>query len=91
MFEDAESLSFSGKAVVHLAADSNVISKTGKILLSADLASEYGFTDDDGLIHGNIRSVKANLKRAGWTTTASLVPEFFQIPSWVMHFAAYKF
>ena len=29
-------------------SDPNVIKKTGKILIAADLADEYGFTDIDG-------------------------------------------
>jgi len=35
-------------AVVALAADSNVIEKTGRILHTRELAREYGFTDVDG-------------------------------------------
>jgi dehydrogenase/reductase SDR family member 1 len=33
-----------------LAADSNVIAKTGLILLASELATEYGVTDVDGNI-----------------------------------------
>ena len=53
-FEDAESLSFTGTAVVHLAADPDVIKRTGKIQLSSQLAEEYGFVDEDGKIHGKM-------------------------------------
>ena len=65
--------------------------KTAKIILTADCAREYGFVDEDGVIHGDIRSVKSNLRRAGWHTTASLVPEFVKVPSWMIYYLGYKF
>jgi NAD(P)-dependent dehydrogenase (short-subunit alcohol dehydrogenase family) len=37
-----------GRAVAALAADPNVMSKTGEVLRVGDLAEEYGFTDADG-------------------------------------------
>jgi len=43
-----ESPEYAGRAVVALAADPNVITKTGSILPVGDLAEEYGFTDIDG-------------------------------------------
>ncbi len=39
---------FVGRAVAALAADDSVIKKTGQILVAAELAREYGFTDVDG-------------------------------------------
>ena len=44
----AESLRFTGRAIVALAVDSHVHAKTGRVLASRDLADEYGFTDVDG-------------------------------------------
>lgn len=35
-------------AVVALAADPNVLEKSGRLLYVADLAEQYGFTDTDG-------------------------------------------
>ncbi len=43
-----ESPRYLGRAVVALAADRDVLTKTGKVLLVADLAREYAFTDIDG-------------------------------------------
>lgn len=37
-----------GRAIVALATDTNVFSKTGQFLTAGDLAREYGFTDVDG-------------------------------------------
>lgn len=45
---NSESPQFVGRAVVALAADPRVIEKTGKVLIAASLAEEYGFTDIDG-------------------------------------------
>jgi NAD(P)-dependent dehydrogenase (short-subunit alcohol dehydrogenase family) len=47
--ETAESVtSRGGVGVAALAADSNVMEKSGRILTVGDLAREYGFTDVDG-------------------------------------------
>ncbi|MFZ5890562.1 MAG: SDR family NAD(P)-dependent oxidoreductase [Myxococcota bacterium] len=45
-----ESPRYLGRAVARLAADANVFEKTGRVLLVADLAREYGFTDIDGRV-----------------------------------------
>jgi dehydrogenase/reductase SDR family protein 1 len=45
---NSESPEFIGRAIVALAADPNVIRHTGKVLVAAGLAREYGFTDIDG-------------------------------------------
>ena len=47
---NSESPQFTGRAVAALAADDNVISKTGTALWVCDLAAEYGFTDVDGKV-----------------------------------------
>lgn len=43
-----ESPAYLGRAVVALAADENLMEKTGKVLTVGDLAREYNFTDLDG-------------------------------------------
>jgi dehydrogenase/reductase SDR family member 1 len=45
---NSESPEFIGRAVAALAADTDVLRHTGKVLVAAALASEYGFTDLDG-------------------------------------------
>ena len=45
---NSESPEFIGRAIAALAADANVIRHTGKALVAAALALEYGFTDIDG-------------------------------------------
>jgi dehydrogenase/reductase SDR family protein 1 len=45
---NAESPEFTGRAIVALAADPNVMEKSGQRLVAAALGLEYGFTDLDG-------------------------------------------
>jgi NAD(P)-dependent dehydrogenase (short-subunit alcohol dehydrogenase family) len=45
---NSESPQFIGRTVVALAADAKVNSKTGQVLVAAELAREYGFTDIEG-------------------------------------------
>ena len=47
-FETAESPRFSGRAVVALAADPGVLSRSGSAFAAHDLAQEYAFRDVDG-------------------------------------------
>ena len=47
-FDKSESTQYLGRAVAALAADPDVLAKTGNIHFVADLAKEYGFTDVDG-------------------------------------------
>lgn len=45
---NSESPQFVGRAVAALASDSNIMEKSGQVLVAAALAQEYGFTDADG-------------------------------------------
>jgi hypothetical protein len=45
---NSESPQFIGRAVAALAGDPDVMRKTGQVLIAADVATEYGFTDIDG-------------------------------------------
>ncbi|MGC1399189.1 MAG: hypothetical protein WA827_11585, partial [Candidatus Binatus sp.] len=47
-FAESETPAYVGRAVVALATDPNVASKTGKVFSSWTLAREYGFHDSDG-------------------------------------------
>ncbi|MGD9906663.1 MAG: SDR family NAD(P)-dependent oxidoreductase [Vicinamibacterales bacterium] len=50
-YDLSESVAYVGRAVAALAADRQVLTKTGRIHYVADLAAEYGFTDADGTRH----------------------------------------
>jgi hypothetical protein len=45
---NSESAEFTGRAVVALATDPDVLRHTGRVHVVADLAREYGLTDLDG-------------------------------------------
>jgi dehydrogenase/reductase SDR family protein 1 len=45
---NSESPEFIGRAVAALAADADILRHTGKVLVAASVAAEYGFTDLDG-------------------------------------------
>jgi dehydrogenase/reductase SDR family protein 1 len=45
---NSESPEFQGRAVAALAADAKLMEKTGRWLITAELAEEYGFSDVDG-------------------------------------------
>lgn len=44
----AESAEFPGRAIVALAADPNVLAKSGRVFTTPELARDYSFTDVDG-------------------------------------------
>ena len=46
--DNLESPEYIGRAVVALAADENIMAKSGRVLTVGQLAPEYGFTDIDG-------------------------------------------
>jgi NAD(P)-dependent dehydrogenase (short-subunit alcohol dehydrogenase family) len=52
---NSESPWFVGRAVAALATDSHVMEQTGETLVVAELAEEYGFTDEDGLQPRSLR------------------------------------
>uniref|UniRef100_A0A914WP64 Dehydrogenase/reductase SDR family member 1 n=1 Tax=Plectus sambesii TaxID=2011161 RepID=A0A914WP64_9BILA len=84
MFENGETIEYSGKAVVALATDSNVLDKTGRVLITGDLGREYGFLDIDGRSPPTIRSVKAALQFASYHRLASWIPEWVRVPGWMI-------
>ena len=45
---NSESPQFIGRAVAALASDPNIMQNSGRVLVAAALAQEYGFTDIDG-------------------------------------------
>ncbi len=47
-YDLAESPEYTGRALVALASDPNVIAKSGRLIFVGDAAKEYGFTDVDG-------------------------------------------
>merc|ERR1719312_2362363 len=89
--KDGETVEFAGMAVRHLATDSKVLNKTGRILMTHCLANEYGYKDLDGNQPIDFRSVKRVLHMNGYTRLSGWVPHCVKIPHFILHFASYKF
>ena len=53
---NSESPQYLGRTVAALAADENIMTRSGQWLIAAELADEYGFTDIDGKRPKSIRS-----------------------------------
>ncbi|GMI46428.1 hypothetical protein TrCOL_g1224 [Triparma columacea] len=87
--DDAETVSFTGKAVVALANDDDgIMTKTGSVQIVAELAEEYGFTDEGGKQPLSIRSLRFLIpnyavKEPLPTWVKSLIPNF-KLPLAVM-------
>ncbi len=47
-YDLAESPEYTGRAVVALASDPNVLARSGQLIFVGDAAKQYGFTDIDG-------------------------------------------
>ncbi|XP_036094938.1 dehydrogenase/reductase SDR family member 1 isoform X4 [Rousettus aegyptiacus] len=91
-FSSAETAEMSGKCVVALATDPNILSLSGKVLPSCDLARRYGLQDVDGrpiLDYLSLSSVISHNSSLGWL--ASYLPGFLRMPKWIMTLYASKF
>jgi dehydrogenase/reductase SDR family member 1 len=66
---NSESPLFVGRAVAALAGDGSVLSRTGQVLVAAELAAEYGFRDEDGT---QPRSLRPHFDRT-WATRSEQV------------------
>jgi dehydrogenase/reductase SDR family member 1 len=56
---NSESPQFIGRAVAAMASDANIMQKSGQVVVAAELALDYGFTDIDGKQPRSLREVKA--------------------------------
>lgn len=91
-FSSAETTEMSGKCVVALATDPNILSLSGKVLPSCDLARRYGLQDVDGRPvqdYLSLSSALSHVSNLGWL--ASYLPGFLRVPKWVMTLYASKF
>lgn len=96
-FLEGETTNFPGRCIVALASDPNILERSGKILLTCDLAEEYGLQDVDGRVPSNLRSLRA-IVNTPWMKVPNIVkmiswiiPSFIKIPKWMLHLASNKF
>jgi len=89
-FAQSESTIFQGRAVAALARDPKGTSKNrnGKIVITADLGEELGFTEEDGTRPLSLRSIKYFIKD---TPIGRFVPRFVKVPKWVLALVASRF
>ncbi|XP_043844806.1 dehydrogenase/reductase SDR family member 1 [Dromiciops gliroides] len=92
LFLDGETPELSGKCVVALATDPNIMQLSGRVLPSCDLAQRYGFKDVDGRPvsdYLSLRSVLSRVPKVAWL--ASYMPRFLRMPKWIMVLYSSKF
>ncbi|XP_013381822.1 dehydrogenase/reductase SDR family member 1-like [Lingula anatina] len=88
---ESESTEYSGKCIVALATDPNIMQMTGKVLLTAELGTKYGFKDINGKCPPNMRSISTLLRMGGYIKLASWIPSWLKIPMFIWSAPAYKF
>ena len=90
MYKKGETTEFVGRCIVKLACDPEIMKKSGKILMTCDLAREYGLQDEPGHTPTEMRQVNGLLKQSGYHKTAMLVPNFVRIPHWFLSLSKNK-
>ncbi|XP_043541326.1 dehydrogenase/reductase SDR family member 1-like [Chiloscyllium plagiosum] len=92
MFSGGETPEMSGKCIVALATDKDLMKRSGKVQMTCDLAAQYGLQDVDGRALVNYRSLKFLLQQVpGLSWLATLIPGFIKVPKWVLALAGNKF
>ncbi|CAH3172325.1 unnamed protein product [Porites lobata] len=86
LFKDAEDPTFSGKAVAWLAADPNIMNKSGRILVTAELETlEVSLSQPL-----SFRQVK-KLLSLPYPSVSWMIPEFVYVPRWLLAVGSNKF
>ncbi|KAF7659819.1 hypothetical protein LDENG_00292650 [Lucifuga dentata] len=92
LFANGETTELSGKCIVNLAKDKNLMSLTGKVLMTCDLARRYGIQDIDGQSIADYTSLKFILTQVPYLSwLAPIIPSFIRMPRFMLALAASKF
>uniref|UniRef100_F7APC7 Dehydrogenase/reductase SDR family member 1 n=2 Tax=Ciona intestinalis TaxID=7719 RepID=F7APC7_CIOIN len=83
MFNHGESTEFAGKAISHLLLDKDIMNRSGQILLTTDLSSEFNFKDIDGSYPVSMRSFKTMFAGTGNLSMVPYIPGWLKIPFWI--------
>lgn len=92
LWANGESTEVSGRCIVALAKDKNVMSVTGKVLMTCDLAARYGIRDVDGRGVTDYTSLKflvAQVPYLSWL--APIVPSFLRLPRFMLTLSGGRF
>ncbi|KAJ8011764.1 hypothetical protein DPEC_G00061650 [Dallia pectoralis] len=92
VFANGETTEMSGKCIVELAKDKNLMSLTGKVLMTCDLARRYGLRDIDGRSVTDFTSIKFLLTQVPYISwLSSIVPSFLRVPRFVLTLTSGRF
>ncbi|XP_064201944.1 dehydrogenase/reductase SDR family member 1 [Anguilla rostrata] len=92
IFASGESPEVSGKCIVELAKDKNLMSFTGKVLMTCDLARRYGIRDIDGRHVTDYTSLSFLLSQVPYLSWLSaLTPSFLRVPRFILTLAGGHF
>lgn len=94
VFEKGESIEFSGKIIVAMAQDPNIIKLTSKVVIGAEYAQERGIKDIDNRVIPSFRQVKGIIEGffpENLQFLAKFVPGFVKIPQFVLDIVNSKF
>ncbi|XP_059200637.1 dehydrogenase/reductase SDR family member 1-like [Centropristis striata] len=92
VFANGETTEMSGKCIVNLVTDKNLMSLTGKVLMTCDLARRYGLKDVDGRSVTDNTSFKFLLSQVPYLSWLSaVVPSFLRVPRFVLTLASGRF
>ncbi|XP_078059916.1 dehydrogenase/reductase SDR family member 1-like isoform X2 [Mustelus asterias] len=92
MFTAGETPEMSGKCIVALATDKDLMKKSGKVLMTCDLAAQYGIRDVNGralVDYCSLKFILQQLPSLSWLST--FIPGFIRIPKWVLTLTSSKF
>ncbi|KAF6718476.1 Dehydrogenase/reductase SDR family member 1 [Oryzias melastigma] len=92
VFASGETTELSGICIANLAKDKNLMSLTGKVLMTCDLARRYGIKDVDGRSVTDFTSLKFILTQVPYLSWLSaVVPSFIRLPRFVLTLASSHF
>lgn len=94
VFENGESTEFSGKIIVAMAQDQNLMRHAARVVIGADYAQQHGIRDIDNRVILSIRQVKAMCEfflPEQLKFIANFVPGFVKIPQWLLDIVNSKF
>lgn len=94
VFEDGESTEFSGKVIVALAQDKNIMNLTGKVIIGAEYAQSHNIHDIDNRMILSYRQVKFLASKYlpdNFKFIANFIPTFVKIPQFVLDIVNSKF
>ncbi|XP_062337311.1 dehydrogenase/reductase SDR family member 1 [Osmerus eperlanus] len=92
VFASGETTELSGRCIVELAKDKNLMSLTGKVLMTSDLARRYGIKDVDGRSVTDYTSFKFLVTQVPYLSWLSpVVPSFLRVPRFALNLASGRF